>query len=124
MQIYKLKFNFCRNITFFRQQKIVCVECLRPVDGNVRCPDCNFPICSLDCIAASKIDEKRRFDEKLVDTIDTKCEEVDELGHSLKWHQKFECRLLSEVGFKAAERTEKCRPSAATEVPPLLVQVR
>ena len=28
-----------------RQTQLTCVECLKLVDGSVRCKQCNFPIC-------------------------------------------------------------------------------
>ncbi len=86
----------------------------------MRCPDCNFPLCSLKCVSTDFVDSDVNIDKKC----DKECDSiVDELGHNLKWHRRFECRLLSENGFKAADRNEKCRSSAATEVPLLLVQV-
>ena len=32
-----------------RQQQIVCVECLKPCDGNVTCTDCQMPLCQKAC---------------------------------------------------------------------------
>ena len=92
----------------FRQQKLVCVECLAPVDGVLRCPDCNFPICGVDCIATSDDD----------DAI---------IEHPLKWHRNYECRLLNKIGFRAADVVDvdvaKTGSASASEVPQLQVQV-
>ena len=114
---------------------MVCVECLAPVDGRQRCPDCNLPICSLKCIDCDVTDVVAPDKCDVIDLPD-KCDvidlsvtpsedkrDVDEHGHPLKWHKKYECSLLSRIGFKAAEKSDKSRSSASTEVPQLLVQV-
>ena len=83
---------------------MVCVECLVAVDGSLRCPDCNFPICCHDCIKINGSD--------------------DELEHPLKWHRNYECRLLTKIGFRAADgETGKTSSSPVSEVPQLQVQV-
>ena len=38
-----------------RQQQVVCVECLEPVDGSITCQKCHFPLCQTDCAKTSKV---------------------------------------------------------------------
>ena len=38
-----------------RQQQVVCVECLQPVDGSISCDNCHFPLCQPDCAKSSKV---------------------------------------------------------------------
>ena len=63
-----------------RQQQIVCVECLLPVDGKITCPDCQLPMCQ-------------------------KC--VSKINESL-WHRTLECPFLQKQGFKVCELSNLC----------------
>ena len=38
-----------------RQQQVVCVECLQPVDGSITCEKCHLPLCQPDCAKSSKV---------------------------------------------------------------------
>ncbi len=76
-----------------RQQQVVCVECLVPVDGSIRCPDCGFPLCKPDC------------------------------ADTTLWHKSLECPVLKNAGFRAAASRVQKTTSSKTEVPTLLVEL-
>lgn len=78
-----------------RQQKIVCVECLRPVDGCVTCSDCNLPLCQPNCARDS----------------------------AKQWHNSLECPKLKELGFRASSKSAKASKNSSTDVQPLLVEI-
>ena len=82
-----------------RQQQLVCVECLLPVDGKVRCPDCNFPLCKLDCPVKS----------------------------SAQWHKSLECPYLMSVNYRASNSlTDKIKVDSCTlltDIPFILVEL-
>jgi len=69
-----------------RQRLLVCVECLKVVDGSTRCKDCNFPLCRDEC--------------------------PSENG---KWHAKYECPFLSEKGFRADDGDMSSSASPAVQ---------
>jgi hypothetical protein len=82
-----------------RQQQIVCVECLLPVDGSIRCQDCNFPLCQPECALKS----------------------------STQWHKSLECPYLQSIDFHATDSlTDKIKVAASTlvtDIPFLLVEL-
>ena len=82
-----------------RQQQIVCVECLVPVDGNIRCKDCNFPLCHPECALKS----------------------------TTQWHKSLECPYLKSIDFHATDSlTDKVKVDASsllTDIPFILVEL-
>ena len=82
-----------------RQQQLVCVECLLPVDGKVRCLDCHFPLCKTDCATKS----------------------------SSQWHKSLECPYLMSVNYRASDSlTDKIKLESSTlltDIPFLLVEL-
>ena len=82
-----------------RQQQLVCVECLLPVNGKVRCPDCNFPLCKTDCAVKS----------------------------SSQWHKSLECPYLMSINYKASDSlTDKIKIDSCTllsDIPFILVEL-
>ena len=82
-----------------RQQQIVCIECLAPVDGKVRCIDCNFPLCRPDCAIKS----------------------------STQWHKSLECSYLKSINYRATTSlTDKIKIDTSTlltDIPYILVEL-
>ena len=69
-----------RNLEHFfnrKQDKLVCVECFKPINANNRCQKCNFPFC----------DDHRDLKNK--------------------FHENLECPILTSRGFKAAGDNNK-----------------
>ena len=87
-----------------RQQQIVCVECLTPVDGRIRCKDCNYPICRPECI---------------VTTTETT---------PPKWHISLECPYLKSINYRATDSlTDRIKTKSSskllTDIPFILVEL-